>query len=402
VYARFSYHSIRILNLVERYNAALGGKVEHFSEVVKILDAAMLHDPTKASAYGSLLASKLDEDQQLRQARAIRSILAKLPAPTIGASHASPRVPVDGDNSLSLVDLIPPGDLDASNLVLHPYASDRLKEFLDAVRMHDEWEARGFASANRLLIYGPPGTGKTTLAARVASELSLPLIVSRSDALVSSLLGQTSRNIRSIFEFAESSPCVLLLDEFDALAKDRADSREIGELQRVVIALLQNIDALDASTIVIAATNHPELLDPAVWRRFDYLVRVDLPSARDRQQMWTAYLQDQVPPPAMLGRLVDLSEGMSGAAIRLVANDIRRTAFRGGGSTPIGLAPMLQRLARVRWHDSYDRFETQPTEIAALRAWAPDVFTAKALSELFSVSIRQVNNAIKGGSDVKL
>jgi hypothetical protein len=118
--------------------------------------------------------------------------------------------------------------------------------------------------------------------------------------------------------------------------------------------------------------------------------------------MWTAYLQDQVPPPAMLGRLVDLSEGMSGAAIRLVANDIRRTAFRGGGSTPIGLAPMLQRLARVRWHDSYDRFETQPTEIAALRAWAPDVFTAKALSELFSVSIRQVNNAIKGGSDVKL
>lgn len=375
--------------------------MEHLSEVVKILDAALMHNTEKASAYANLLASKLDDDRQPRQARAVRSVLAKLPSPEVGASYSMARLPKDGENALTVVDFKAVDELAPQDLVLHPYVRDRVADFLESVRMHDKWAAKGVASANRLLIYGPPGTGKTSIATLIAKELDLPLILSRSDALVSSLLGQTSRNIRSIFEFAEGVPSILFLDEFDALAKDRKDSREIGELQRVVIALLQNIDALHPSTVIIAATNHPELLDPAAWRRFDYTLRVDLPGGAERAQIWKSALGEFAPADGDLAHLVELSGGLSGAGIKLAATDISRMAIKRGGDVP-PLPSMLRRLARVLWFDSYERFESESAEIAALRSWAPTVFTMRALSELFRVSARQVNNAIKGVADAKL
>lgn len=368
--------------------------MEHLSEVVKILDAALMHDTDKATSYANLLASKLDDEHQPRQARALRTVLAKLPSSKVTTAYATPRLPKDAENALAIVDFKSVGELSPPDLVLHPYVQDRVADFLESVRMHDEWEARGVASANRLLIYGPPGTGKTSIATKIAQELKLPLVLSRSDALMSSLLGQTSRNIRNIFEFASSTPSVLFLDEFDALAKNRKDSREIGELQRVVIALLQNIDALDSSTVLIAATNHPELLDPAVWRRFDYTLKVDLPGPDERFQMWQSALGEFVPGDSGLRSLVDFSDDMSGAAIKLAANDISRVAIKEGGST-LPLPSMLRRLARVLWFDSYERFENEYVEMAALRRWAPEVFTVRALENLFGVSARQVNKAIK-------
>lgn len=368
--------------------------MEHLSEVVKIVDAALMHDTDKAIAYANLLASKLDDEKQPRQARALRTVLAKLPNPKVTTAYASPRPPKDAENSLAIVDLKSVDELVPPELVLHPYVQDRVADFLESVRMYDEWQARGVASANRLLIYGPPGTGKTSIAMKISHELGLPLVVSRSDALMSSLLGQTSRNIRSIFDYASSAPSVLFLDEFDALAKDRKDSREIGELQRVVIALLQNIDALDPSTVLIAATNHPELLDPAAWRRFDYTLKVDLPGPEERSQMWASALGEFVPGESELRTVVEFSAGMSGAAIKLAANDISRVAIK-EGEVALPLPSMLRRLARVLWFDSYERFESAYAEMAALRKWAPEVFTVRALEGLFGVSARQVNKAIK-------
>ena len=105
----------------------------------------------------------------------------------------------------------------------------------------------------------------------------MPLVVARLDSLISSYLGTTAKNIRSLFEFAQKMPCVLFLDEFDAIAKARDDNNELGELKRVVNSLLQNIDTMSKDSLILAATNHQQLLDPAIWRRFDYKLEIELP-----------------------------------------------------------------------------------------------------------------------------
>ena len=135
----------------------------------------------------------------------------------------------------------------------------------------------GIGVSNTLLLYEPPGCGKTKCAYLVAKQLNLPLVVARLDSLISSYLGTTAKNIRSLFEYAQRTPCVLFLDEFDAIAKARDDSNELGELKRVVNSLLQNVDAMSGDSLLLAATNHEHLLDPAVWRRFDYKLEIELP-----------------------------------------------------------------------------------------------------------------------------
>jgi SpoVK/Ycf46/Vps4 family AAA+-type ATPase len=111
--------------------------------------------------------------------------------------------------------------------------------------------------------------------------MKLPLVCARLDGMVSSLLGSTAKNIRKIFDFVSSRECILFLDEFDVIAKLRDDKNELGELKRVVNSLIQNIDNLGGDTILIAATNHHELLDPAVWRRFSKVIRLDKPSEEE-------------------------------------------------------------------------------------------------------------------------
>ena len=125
----------------------------------------------------------------------------------------------------------------------------------------------------------------------IAQQMQLPLVVARLDSLVSSLLGNTAKNIRKIFEFASRQPCILFLDEFDAIAKARDDQHELGELKRVVNSLLQNIDEFVESNILIAATNHQELLDKAIWRRFNSIIDVSLPQSSDIQRLLQLFLK---------------------------------------------------------------------------------------------------------------
>ncbi|MDO4631867.1 MAG: AAA family ATPase [Corynebacterium sp.] len=364
------------------------------SEVSRILDAAIMHNPGKAMLYGNLLADKLETEGQLRQARLLRRTLAKMPENAIASSYALPK---DSEGNLNIADIKFPDELGSEHLILHRYTEIKIAEFLNAVKQREKWVSEGIAAANRLLIYGPPGTGKTSIARLIAQELGLPLIIARSDAMMSSLLGQTSKNIRTLFEHVDGNPSVLFLDEIDALAKNRADAQEVGELQRVVIALLQNIDAMDPSTILIAATNHPDLLDPAVWRRFDHTIKVDLPHLDQRIAMWADMLEGVIDDKADLKNLGMLSAGMSGSGIRTTANDMKRVKIS-TGMERLPLPMAAQRLARLMWVDHYERFETDEAEIRALREWAPRIFTIRALSELFGVSVNKINNTINKNS----
>jgi len=134
---------------------------------------------------------------------------------------------------------------------------------------------------NRLLLVGPPGNGKTSLAEAIADGLNTIMVVVRYEAVIGSYLGETAQRITQVFDYARSRQCVLFFDEFDVVGKERGDIHETGEIKRVVSSLLLQIDALPSYVVVVTASNHPELLDRAVWRRFQ--IRVELPNPKQSQ-----------------------------------------------------------------------------------------------------------------------
>ena len=130
----------------------------------------------------------------------------------------------------------------------------------------------GLSPTRSAIFVGPPGVGKTLTARWLASQLGVPLYVLDLTAVMSSLLGRSGTNLRAALDFAKRSPCVLLLDEIDAIAKRRSDDTDIGELKRLVTVILQEVDEWPATGLLLAATNHAELIDPALWRRFDLVI----------------------------------------------------------------------------------------------------------------------------------
>ena len=155
------------------------------------------------------------------------------------------------------------------------------------------------------------------------------MYLTRLDGLISSYVGSTSKNIRALFEFASRHPCVLFLDEFDAIAKLRGDGQEMGELKRVVNSFIQNLDTLGSQSIIVAATNHQELLDAAVWRRFGYRLELDYPTPEMRSQLWQHFAKQLAFGDRELELLVDLSDGFSGSDIHEVATRLYRRQLLG-------------------------------------------------------------------------
>ncbi|MCP9491608.1 MAG: ATP-binding protein [Solirubrobacteraceae bacterium MAG38_C4-C5] len=169
--------------------------------------------------------------------------------------------------------------------ILRPDVRDRLNEVLEERRRASVLHAHGLSPVRTLLFVGPPGTGKSSTAESLASELGVPLARVNLPAVVSSLLGETSRNLAAIFDSSRSEPWVLLFDEFDALGRERSDATEHGELKRVVTTFLQLLDHYAGPAVVIAATNHPAMLDDAVWRRFDDVIGFKLPTMRETEKL---------------------------------------------------------------------------------------------------------------------
>lgn len=162
-----------------------------------------------------------------------------------------------------------------SDMILSKDVMQMCQDIIQEQHRADLLRSYGLEPRNRILLVGPPGNGKTTLAESIAEALMVPLVVIRYDGVVGTYLGETAVRLRRLFEYAATRRCVLFFDEFETLGKERGDIHETGEIKRVVSSLLLQIDALPSHVVVIGATNHPELLDRAVWRRFQ--VRINLP-----------------------------------------------------------------------------------------------------------------------------
>jgi hypothetical protein len=156
-----------------------------------------------------------------------------------------------------------------------------VQELLEEHQRKDLLRCHNLEPRHRVLLIGPPGNGKTSLAEAIAEGLMLPLIVIRYEGVIGSYLGETAIRLRRLFDYVRTRACVLFFDEFDTLGKERGDVHDTGEIKRVVSSLLLQIDDLPSHVLVVTATNHPELLDRAVWRRFQ--IRLELPRPQRTQ-----------------------------------------------------------------------------------------------------------------------
>ena len=226
----------------------------------------------------------LEEEQKNNRvlARSLRKTLEAAPAVPEGPGRSpkglAPLIPFP-DAASDFVEKVEPSHT-SRDIVLSPANVRVFMGLMQEYRRSEEIRRRGLPVRSKLLFCGPPGCGKTLCAEVFAAELGLPLFVVKLDRLISSYLGETAANVRKIFEFARKQPCVLFLDEFDALARSRDDSSEHNELRRVVNSLLIFIDRIQPKGFLVAATNLDQALDPAIWRRFDEVIWFDRPDQR--------------------------------------------------------------------------------------------------------------------------
>lgn len=185
--------------------------------------------------------------------------------------------PKDPDRKTTLLEIRRP-DRYFDDLVLSGPVRKGAERVITEFREWEVLEANGLSPTNRLLLCGPPGCGKTATAEAIATELALPLLYVRFDSVVSSLLGETAANLRKVFNYASRGQWVMFFDEFDAIGRSRDDATEHGEIKRVVNSYLQIMDGFRGRSLVIAATNFEAVLDRALWRRFDEVLRLERPT----------------------------------------------------------------------------------------------------------------------------
>lgn len=230
-----------------------------------------------------------------------------------------------------------------SDLVLAEQVSTQLQRVVLEQRQHDRLHAQGFHALRRVLLIGPPGTGKTLSAAALAGELRLPLFVIRLDGLITKFMGETAAKLRLIFDALAETRGVYLFDEVDALGGERGRDNDVGEIRRVLNSFLQFLEQDQSQSLLVAATNHPQLLDRAMFRRFDAVIEYPLPSAPIAREVIRNRLAT-----IRLGRIawrsVDAAaEGLSHAEITLAAERAAKDAILAGDQT-VGSARLISAL----------------------------------------------------------
>lgn len=183
-------------------------------------------------------------------------------------------------------------DTRLASMVLKPELAERLTRVLTEQRQQARLRARGLTPRRKLLLVGPPGAGKTMTAAALAGELKLPLFTVLYDGLIGKLMGETAKGLRLVFDAIAMQRGVYFFDEFDAIGGQRSGQNDVGEIRRVLNSFLQFLEKDDGPSLIVAATNHPELLDRALWRRFDDVITYDLPDPSVVQGILRARLTD--------------------------------------------------------------------------------------------------------------
>lgn len=287
------------------------------------------------------LYEALEEEGSVDEARSLKRLINKADKTTMmepskvklsRASHLkgqvltpNSKVPVDKDTGSALAKVVFPEELSKHEMPIFPeQLSNAVNQLIKEWSNVDKLAEFGVSPSLSCLMFGLPGTGKTELALYIARMLDLPVVLARLDGLVSSLLGTSARNITNLFNFASQHKCILLLDEFDAVAKARNDNQEVGEIKRIVNSLLQCVDERSDKGMTIAITNHEVLLDPAVWRRFDVRIFVPKPDINAREKIIRKYLSPLDLSEDKIKLLALVTEDYCGSDIELLMTHFKR------------------------------------------------------------------------------
>jgi SpoVK/Ycf46/Vps4 family AAA+-type ATPase len=256
------------------------------------------------------------------------------------------------------------------SLILTLPAEQLTRQLIEEQRRADLLRAQGMQPRHRVLLSGPPGNGKTSLAEAIAEAVGVPLLTVRYDALVGAYLGETNARLASMFEYARATPCVLFFDEFDAVGKERGDVHETGEIKRVVSFLLMQLDQLPSYVVVVAATNHAELLDRAVWRRFQLRIDMPLPSCDSMAVLIERFFSAWPEDPAMSAKTVATKMGQTNFAevFEFCQNIRRRHILSQGSETLKSILAQELRLWKTRIRPESNGESTGTTATAPERA----------------------------------
>ena len=301
---------------------------------------------------------------------ALREAIAA--APPVGLRFGTGELPTEqgGMDALVSVEASP----DGAGLVLEAAAMEELDEVVEERQPRPELMAAGLPLTRTLLLSGPPGVGKSMAAQWIAREVGVPLVSVNLASVVSSFLGSSGRNIRSVLDYAKSGQCVMLLDEFDAIAKRRDDETDIGELKRIVNVILLELDRWPDDNLLVAATNHLQLLDEAVDRRFDRHIVFGLPGESERCAILEHLSAGTVAEgDSVIPLIVEMTAGWSGSDLkRLWELGMRRAVLHGSSPGDQLLRTLAQRTGGQRrdrdrlWLALSERLEMSSRGIASL------------------------------------
>lgn len=280
-------------------------------------------DPEAFRKAALQVASAESVAGHVRVAEELRALVATLPPPGAPPKNlvdiAQPRGP--------LADILEGGHRPERlrDIVLRPEVRAELERVILENRSRPRLESYGVPPRRRLLFHGPPGCGKTLAASVLAGELGVPLMTVRFDALFSRFLGATANHLRAIFVEMPRRPGAYLFDEFDAVAKARESGHDVGEMQRIVTSFLQLLDADRSHSILIAATNHSELLDRAVFRRFDLILQFERPNRSEIRRLLLLRLAAFDLSTRVLDGLARAAAGLTFADVARACDDAIRT-----------------------------------------------------------------------------
>lgn len=237
--------------------------------------------------------------------------------------------PKDTSKDTPLVEIIYPEKY-FSDLVT---TTEKLKQLEQIVREFNNWDvltSNGVFPTRRVLFYGPPGCGKTLSAQTLASEIGIPMLYVKFDAVISSYLGETASNIHKVFDYAKNDSWVIFFDEFDAIGRSRNDTSEHGEIKRLVNTFLQQLDNYKGRSLVIAATNFEQSLDYAIWRRFDETIRFDMPTSNEKIALFILNMKRFKGPDHVFRQYIERMQTFSHSDVEKVCQFIMKSCILEG------------------------------------------------------------------------